>query len=307
MIANFFNKTKPINFLVLSILVFIIFSIALGTNFSGDLNLLFFVKKGFLLFLAILIIFILNFIIRKNTLSDDNSYAIFFYILFFGFFPFSFSNGKIFIANFILLFAFRRIYSLRSNIKTKEKIFDSVFWIGIASLFYIWNLIYLLLLYSAIWIFRKDDWRNVFIPLIGFITPVIILYTYLLLINDVGMLNEILKFDYSLDFQNYITINVLLPLSLLFVMVAISILPTTKKSLLAKIDFKSTWIVLIIHIILSLLIVLIAPNKNGSEFIFLFFPLSVLFANFLQNMNKYWYKEVVLYLFIAMFFGVYLL
>ncbi len=143
MIANFFNKTKPINFLVLSFLVFIIFLVALLNANSEPLNFYFFVKNGLFLFLAILTVFVLNFIIRKNSLTEDNSYAILFYILISSYFPYSFILEGVFISNFILLLAFRRIYSLRSSLQTKEKIFDGAFWIGIASLFYEWSLLYL--------------------------------------------------------------------------------------------------------------------------------------------------------------------
>ena len=127
MIANFFNQTKPINFLVMTILVTVVFLSAVVRGFEGDLSLFFFVKNGIFLFAAILTVFVLNFIIRKNGLCEDNSYAILFYILFWGIFPESLLNGGIFASNFILLFAFRRLYSLRSALRIKEKIFDSFF------------------------------------------------------------------------------------------------------------------------------------------------------------------------------------
>ena len=134
-IANFFNQTKPINFLVLSLLVLLIFLSSLIQGYEGETSLFFFVKYGLFLLAAILTVFVLNFIIRKNALCEDNSYALLFYILLWGMFPNSLLNGGVFVSNFILLFAFRRLYSLRSPLRTQEKIFDSAFWIGIASIF----------------------------------------------------------------------------------------------------------------------------------------------------------------------------
>ena len=303
MIANFFNQTRPINFLVLSIMVFVIFVIAL-INFNDEpINFLFFIKNGSFLALAILIVFVLNFIIRKNSLSEDNSYAIFFYILFCGFFPNVFSNGNIFVSNFILLFAFRRIYSLRSGLRTKEKLFDGAFWIGVASWFYIWSLLFLVLVYVGIYIFRKADWRNVLIPIVGFITPVFLSFTYLLAFDDLESFYKIWTMDYELGLAFYNSAQFLFPLTLIGLMMVVSIFPTTKKSLLAKIDFKSTWFLLLAHIIVSLLLMLIAPSKNVAEITFLFFPLSILFANFLQIIKKYWIKEAIIYLFILVFLG----
>lgn len=299
MIANFFNKTKPINFVILSILMVFIFIIGLINDLPEDVTIVFVAKKIIFLAISILIIFFLNFIIRKNTLTDDNTYAILFFVLMLGFYSNAFFNKNIFIANFILLFAFRRIYSLRSAIEPKEKIFDSAFWIGVASLFYFWSIIYLPLLFGAIWVFKKRDWKNVFIPIIGFITPIFLLFTYLLMVNNMGRFYDFWKFNYSFYFYEYASLKYLTPILFLLSLTLISIFPTIKKSLLSKIDFKSTWTVLTTHILLSLLIVLIAPIKNGSEFLFLFFPLGILFTNFLQIIKRYWIKEVVLYLFLA--------
>lgn len=300
MIANFFNQTKPINFLLLSVLVFFIYLAALINVDSEPLNFLFFVKKSILLFLAVLTVFVINFIIRKNALTEDNSFAILFYIILCSYFPNSFINEAVFISNFILLLAFRRIYSLRSSIQTKEKIFDSAFWIGIASLFYVWSLFYVILVYAAIVVFRKIDWRNFVIPLIGIITPIFLSYAYLLAFDDLERFYNLWIWEFDLSSQAYNSGHFLFPLVLIGIVALIAIIPTTKRSLLAKIDFKATWTLLIVHLVISLIVVIIAPEKNGSELIFLFFPLSVLFANYLQVISRYWIKESIIYVFILM-------
>lgn len=298
MIANFFNKSKPINFLVLTILVFVIFIFALVSGAAPSLNLYFFAKNGLFVFIALVTVFVLNFIIRKNSLTGDNTYAILFYILMSGIFPRSFVTEGVFVSNFILLFAFRRIYSLRSSIQTKEKIFDSAFWIGIAALFNVWSLFYLFLVYAGIIIFRKIEWRNFLIPIIGLITPVFLSYTYLLVFDDLQRFTNLWRLDFAFGFEAYKSWELLMPIGLISVLGLIAIYPTTKRSLLAKIDFKATWSLLIAHILISLILALISPVKDGSEFIFLFFPLSVLFANYLQVIKRLWIKEIIIYMFI---------
>ncbi len=296
MIANFFNQTRPINFLVLSILVVLFFLLAATNGLDGDYSFINIMKYGVFLIASVLMVFILNFIIRKNGLCGDNSYAILFYLIFWGFFPESFFNGGVFVANFVLLFAFRRLYSLRSSIRPKEKIFDSAFWIGISSLFFVWTFLYLLLVYAAIWLFRKTDWRNIWIPIIGYITPIFLSYTYLLAFDDLETFYSIWTFDFNIELSQYSSISFLLPIILVGLLFILSIYPTTKKSLLAKIDFKSTWQILIVHLAVSMILVLISPEKDGSEFSFLFFPLSIIFANFLQILERYWIKEGIIYL-----------
>jgi len=298
MIANFFNQTKPINFLVLSLLVLLIFLSSLIQGYEGETSLFFFVKHGLFLLAAILTVFVLNFIIRKNALCEDNSYALLFYILLWGMFPNSLLNGGVFVSNFILLFAFRRLYSLRSPLRTQEKIFDSAFWIGIASIFYLWSFLFLLLVYAAIWLFRRGDWKNIWIPIVGYITPVFLAFTYLLAFDDLERFMQIWTFDFHLDISLYNSFDYLWPIVFTGLLLLFSIYPTTRKSLLAKIDFKSTWQLLIVHLAVSLIVILIAPEKDGSEFSFLFFPLTIVFANFLQILERYWIKEGILYLFL---------
>jgi len=300
MIANFFNKTKPINFLILSILMLIIFVINTWSVLPNEFTFGVFLRKSSFLIFSILSIFVFSFILRKNLLTENNSYALLFYILFFGFFQYSFNNEKILLSNFVLLFAFRRIYSLRTPLKPKEKIFDSAFWVGIASLFYIWSSLYLILIYFAVFIFNKRDWRNVFIPLIGFITPLFLLYIYLIVRGNVSGFREVLDIQLSFDFKNYNQKIFLIPILTLVIFALVSVFPTTRKFLSAKIDHKSSWFVLLFHILIATIIVILVPEKNGSEFVFLFFPLSILFADFVQLIKRYWIKETILYTFLIL-------
>ena len=305
MIANFFNKTKSINFLVLSVLMAIAFTNGMMHVLSENISFNFVIKKTVFLLITLLTIYILNFIINKNQLTDNNTYAIFIYILLTGFFANVFVNENIFTSNFILLFAFRRIYSLRSPHSTKEKIFDSAFWIAIASLFYAWSFLYVTLLYIAIYVFRKDNWRYFFIPIIGFVTPLFLFFVYQLFNNNSIAFFERALLLYDLEIQEYGLYKYLIPILFLIGFLLISIYTTTKKSFIAKIDFKNTWIVLILHLVISVFILLLSPNKNGSEFLFTFFPLSIIFANYLQTLSRFWARELILYLFLGVLVSIY--
>lgn len=306
MITNFFSKTKPINFLALSIMMFVVYSISSIFVFTGDISVNYFIKKSLYFLLVIFMLFVLDFVIRKNTLTNDNSYALWFYVLLWGLYPYSFDNSEILVANFFLLLSFRKIYSLRTPFKMKEKIFDSSLWIGIASIFYDWSFIYLILLYCAIFLFNKSSRSNLIIPIIGFLTPVFMLYVYLLAIDKLNIFGGFWKLDFSFDISHYMQGEYFFPILLILLFTLVSIFSTTKKSLVSNQDFKSTWIVLIFQIAMSFMVVLIAPLKNGSELSFLFFPLCILFANYFQDIKKYWLKELFLYLFIFFYFSVYI-
>ena len=267
MIANFFNETKPINFIVLLMMMVITYVISVIFSHSFEFSLVYFLNKSFYFLLVLFLLFVFDFIIRKNAMTDQNSFALFFYVIFFGFFPLSFDNDNLLIAYLFLLFSFRKIYSLRTQIRTDEKIFDSAFWIGVASIFYAWSFIYIILVYLAIWIFHKSNPRNIFIPIIGFFAPISILYVYFFMTDQTEVFDSYWQLDFSFSFTDYLQNKYLFPLLFVLLLAVVSIFPTTKKSLIAKQDFKATWNILIIQIVLSLFIVIVAPLKDGSDFL----------------------------------------
>jgi len=300
MIADFFNKTKPINFLVLNFLSIIVYFTAVFINFYDENYDPSFIKITFYLFFFLIFLFLHNFITRKNKLTGDNSYALFIFILLFAFFPKTFSNYNILISNFFLFFAIRRIYSLRTLFETKSKLFDSAFWIGVATLFYSWSIVYLILIYLAIIIFRKLKWNYFIIPIVGFITPIYLYYVYLLIVNKEDLFYKLWFFKLSFVYNTYNHLSLLLPIAIILAFIIWSIYPTLKKSLKAKKHIKATYTLLLIHLLLAFNLVIISPIKDGSEFLFLFFPFSILVTKYLQTVKDYWFKEAILIMFLIL-------
>ena len=54
-------------------------------------------------------------------------------------------------------------------------------------------------------------------------------------------------------------------------------------------------ILVIISSLIALVIIAIAPNKNGSEFLFLFAPLAIIMANYLETIEEKWFREGLIY------------
>ena len=305
MIANFFNTTKPFNILVVIAILSLIYGVS--SFYSMDVNLDFIIlsKKALIFFILLLTIFMINFIIRKNALSKDNSYVLFLMVLFFGMFPLSTTNYLLIITNVILLFAFRRIYSLRTNKDIKEKIFDGAFWVGIATIVYPWCFLFLFLVYAAISTFKKATLRNVIIPLIGFLTPILIYGAFIFISDDFYNYNWQLNYNFS--FLDYNSLRMLVPITIIIGFLLWTILPTTIKISSVNNEFKTSWLLVLFHLLVSIIIVLTSIDKNGSEFIFMFFPTAIIFTNYLQIEKEKWFKDVFLYLFIAVTISIYLL
>ena len=109
MIANFFSKTRPINTLAIVTLLFFIYVLSTILNFDGELSASFLFKRISYFTLLLVILFSVNFIVRKNNLVKDNSYTLFLYVVLIGLFPFTVLNFKLATINFILLLSYRRI------------------------------------------------------------------------------------------------------------------------------------------------------------------------------------------------------
>lgn len=307
MIANFFKKTKPENVFNIVLLLFVYYLISLFLSNTEGFTVLIWVKKiSFFLWLIFFLLSV-NFIVKKNNLTQDNLYALLIIVLLLGTFSEAMFFNRIIFTNIALLLGFRKIYSLRTHSNTKKKLFDAGFWVGIAALIYSWSLFYLILIYIGIIAYRKLNIKNLFIPLIGFIMPVIIYFTYHFYFDSLPVFYDRFIFDYSLDFVSYNKFKILVPATFLLATITWSIFSVTPKIVMVSNKLKFSWIVLLHHVSISLLVVILSPIKNGSEMLFLIFPAAIIIANFIQKSESVIFKNVVLYVFFAISVVVYFL
>jgi len=307
MIANFFNNSKPIKIFNIIVLLFLGYVSSIFLKHSVAFSAAFLIKSAALLLLYILYLMIFKFIVEKNKLTKDNSYALFIGVTLLGIFYEVFFSYEILFSNIILLLSFRKIYSLRSAINTKLKLFDAAFWIGISTLIYTWSILYLLLIFIGIIIYRKVNLKNLLIPLIGFAAPIFIYFTYNFYFDKLPLFYS--RFDYTIN-MNFITYNsfkFLIPITFLITILLWSIVMVTPKIISVSNHLKFSWSVLLIHLIISVVIVVIAPIKNGAEFFYLVFPSAIVITNFLQKSKSATFKNLILYLFLILAVSVYFL
>lgn len=307
MIANFFNKTKPAIIVNLLLLfgIFYFSATFLIRTIDFSLAALGLVLVGFIGFIFMLLV--INFILRKNNLTGDNLYALLLIILLLGTFYETMFTFNLYFSNLLLLFAFRKTYSLKTGLNSKSKLFDAGFWIGISAILYSWTVLFLLIIYVALFIYNKVTLKNLVIPIVGFLFPVICFFTYHFYFDSLYIFYEKLVFNYSFDFSNYNQLKYLIPLTLLITLILWSIVVLTPKIVLQGSGFKMSWQLLIFHLIISVIVVLLSLQKNGSELFFVIFPSGVIIANFLQKTSSSMFKNLVLYLFLVVSVVVYLL
>ena len=304
MIANFFKQTKPINSFfigVLFLVYYILFLICIDTTPFSFLELL---KKIGFLPLFLILFFLVRFINRKNYLSGQSGFVLLFLAMLFGIFPETMNVGNVFISHLALLFGFRRLYSIKSNKQVKQKIFDFGFWVGIASMFYMWSSIFLLLIFVAIIELKKNEIRNFIIPIVGYITPLFLVFTYFFMTNGADAFFNKLIFEYNIDYlppTKLFSIPILLTLSIIaIVYISVKINSLTH-------ELKPVWIQVIFHLLLGIIIFYIAPIKDNTSLLFLFLPLSIILANFVELIPENIRKEVIVIGILLLSFGRYFL
>jgi len=294
MITSIFSKSKPINFIVVFFITLSAFIIA---NFKlGNEALIFntIVEKTIIFGICFFSILTLNFIVGKNSLTQKNNYEIILYSLFLLMLPESLLSDKIIISNFFILLALRRTLSLRSQINLKKKLFDASFWVAIAAIFYFWAILFFILIYAVLLLFTDNKIKNWIVPFTGLITVLLIMVSYSIIANDTFFeainISPVVSFDYSNfnSFKDVIAITILLSFG---VWSSIFYLASIKKRMK---KFRPIFKAIFISLAIAFVIMIIAPKKNGSEFLFLFPALSIVVANYIETIKEKWFKEIFL-------------
>lgn len=298
MISNFFSQSKPINFVVVSLALLIIFTITKYISLNGQFDTLVISKQVFLFGICLFSVFVFDFLVNKNNLTKKNSFKILLYVLFIAMLPETLLNSKILLANLCILFALRRIISLRSKKEVKKKLFDATFWITIASLLYFWSVLFYILIIAALIVFVITDLKNWIIPVMAILTVAIIGTSYMI-VMDIDFYNYLDKLvGVSLDFSSLNSKRIIIGSTVLLSFGVWSLFYYIKNLKSRTKSSRPSYSLIVLAAIISLTIIIVSPVKNGSEFIFLFAPLAIIMTNYLEVISEKWFKESLLWVLI---------
>lgn len=299
MIASVFSKTRPINYVVIGIITFFLYTLYQFKETSW-INDGWFIAQKIGLFVLLLVSYVIfNFLALRNNLTKSNNYSILLFSIFLILFPTIFNNPDVIVANFFLLLALRRIIGLQNLRVTKEKIFDASFWILVASLFHFWCISYIILVFIAIIFHVSGNYKNWIIPFLSFFAVVILallidlIFNNHLIFNIFNNINTSFKFSYFENIYQNIALAVFSSVALLFF--STQVLEVQNKPLNQQATYKK----ILFAFILGILIYVLSDHKNNSYLIFSLAPLSVLGANFMEKIKTNWMKETTLYLLVA--------
>ncbi|WP_188653917.1 DUF6427 family protein [Yeosuana aromativorans] len=303
MITSVFSKSKPINFVIVFFIMVIAFTKANQPFFKESMSFVTFVGHTILFFACYFSILTFNFIVGKNSLTKNNHYQILLFGLFFLMFPKTTLDKDILFANFFVLLGLRRVLSLRTPNHTKNKLFDAAFWFGIAALFYFWAILFFVLIFITLLLYTDNRIKNWIVPFVGLITVFVLFTSISIVLYDdfFGLFNTSPAVSYN--YNNYDQLQYLIAITVLFSfgvwssIFFVKIIKKKKKVL--RPSFKVVFVTLIIAFVISIL----APQKNGSEFLFLFAPLSIVITNYVESIEEQWFKELFLAILIVVPLG----
>ncbi|MBA6156843.1 hypothetical protein H3Z83_09980 [Tenacibaculum sp. S7007] len=295
MLANFFGKSKPVNFIVLFALFLGYFTLS---TFSKEFSLE--ILKELLWFIVVFSVF--NFIIAKNKITFDNSYAFLFFVILIGFFTETININNTFYANLTVLLFLRKVYSLQTSKNTLHKIFDGGLWLGISFLIEPLTALFGLLLFASIYLHQRFTYQTLLTPLIGFFSPVFLYFTYCFWYDKTEDFNKLFNWSIDYNFELYLNNKYLLPMIFIGFFTIFALFLKTPKTLAVKNKFRKNWILILIHLVSATILVGLFNERKISELLFLFFPTAVVLTNGLEMIKKKLIVDIILILFLVLSF-----
>lgn len=297
-LSSIFGKTKPINFILLLVYMLLVFGITVLVgvrDFQKDVP---FTSYLLCILIAGLSVFVLEFICKRNNLALNNNYAIYLFITIICAFPAFFLYPKIAVASWFILLAVRKMINLKSQVGVKRKIFDAALWLGIAILCFNWSIMVVIPLYAAIAIYAGNDFKNLLIPFISFSTILILTYTGFLWFDLLDEFKSMFAFKIHVLKEDYTRLYLYIPtIGLTFLTIA-SVLTFFFKAKTKTTSVKNSLLIVLLTLFAAILAVGIGDKIEGASYMLLGFPLAVLAGTFIEQVNKNWVKELLLWFFL---------
>ncbi len=295
MISGIFGKTKPINYVLLLGFIFILYWFIYFYISNNSVEPAAIVWQSLVLLILLFSILVINFVVNRNQITSANSYVALYFILLILIFSRSVTDNNAIFCSFFLLLACRRLLSLRSLKNIKLKIMDATLWVLVASLFYDWAILFLILVYIAIYIYEPKNLKNWLVPLVSIIVFVLLSYAVLILANNEGYLLQ--HYQFQLDnirevFTDWKLNTKLIIYALLTAVTAFAVFLKSGKLGLGRIINLR---VISLYFALSIVVIILSLMAGDLPVLISFFPGAVFLGKYVEMIKRKNIKEVVLY------------
>lgn len=295
MIASLFSKTRPINYILILIMLFSCFFVYQFQVPNEDFTSVDLFSKIGVFVLLLFSFFLVNFISLKNTLTQNDNYAILLFLVFILLFPSVLNNIKIVLSNVFLLLALRRLISLKTLNSSKGKIFDASFWIFLSAIFHFWSILYIVLVFISIIFHSGKEFKNWILPFVSFLCVWILYIATSLILFDNYSINKAV-FQVSFNFFEFKNVYQNMALSIFVSISALFFASQTIDYQNKPLNMQSSYKQVYFAFLLAVGIYIFSANKSNDLLMYTFAPLAILGANMFEKMKNSIYKEVSLFL-----------
>lgn len=296
MISSIFGKTKPINFIILLGFLFIFYWCVQFYLLGRDVSTDEIITGTFVSSILLFSVFIVDFVVKRNKLTGPNSFAILFFTMLIVVFPETLNNNNTVFCTLFLLLATRRLLSIKSLKDSKLKIFDATLWILVSSIFYDWAMLYIILVFAAIYIYEPKNIRNWLVVLSAVCCYFLILFAILVLMDKESFLTSHYVFTidmekiYPLKWWSSIKLSLYVLVSILL---AVGAFLKLGKAGVGKII---TMRLVALSFVIGLVVNLFVSSENTYAIMITFFPCVIFITNYIESIKKPNLLEVVLIL-----------
>jgi len=294
MIASVFNKSKPINFVIVIIITFLACLLVFIKGVDREFSVVLLVELIGVFLVAVFSIFLMNFIVVKNKLTEQSSYHILLYSLFLALLPTALISLNLLLSNVFVLLALRRLISLRTQKDIKKKLFDASLWIGVATIFYFWAILFFALIFIALFLYSDNKIKDWIISFTGILTVLVLSICYnLIKYNSLEhLVNFLPNFNFDLNsynsIQRIVSITIVLSFSIWSTIFYLRVIRSKLKI------FKPPHKIIVAALIISLAVIVFSHQRTTGEFIYIFTPLAIITSNYIESINEKWIKDAFL-------------
>lgn len=200
-------------------------------------------------------------------------------------------------ANFFLLLAIRSLLKMHKKETAFAEAFDGGFYIAIASLFYLPALLFFPFLGLSFLIMRPFIWREWIIALFGLVVPYLFTAVYYFWIGDLFYLwDNRLQFTFEGKIQNMnIPSSNILFVVMFCILIGLGLLVLFSTVANLSLKARSTTHILFWFLVFSAGIIIASPEYKAPYTAFLFIPAAVIIGNFLLQIKKNFWSELLFF------------
>ena len=178
----------------------------------------------------------------------------------------------------------------------EKKVLDASIWIALASLFYFWSILFFTVLFIAVIQQQSKNYKLILIPFVGVLSIMALTTSYNLIQGNSLLWFSNIDRSISIDFQTYDKISLIIPISILALLLVLTLFKKLINFSENRLNEKSKSTILILILFTSLVSILLFPIKTGGEFLYIMAPLAIFTANFIEKLQTFWIKELILWL-----------